>query len=147
MPPSPISKPTTSPPTAVSKSSPSAQLPYSVFRQMHLSTYLYSLYLYIPIRQEGTYPFIPSPNVKSLLAQVFIATPIQSRPSSRTGKRLGIRAAYGTIVRQTYFFTAGWAALGATEETVASAFNLFSTASPMPFTFFSSSTDLNAPFF
>ena len=132
--------------TAVSKSSPSAQLSNSIFRQMHLSTYLYSLYLYIfPIQQEaiGLSLFTQWPP----LVQALIAAPIQSRPSARTGKRFGIRAAYTAVNRQAYFFTAGCAALGAAEETVASAFNLFSTASPMPFTFFSSSTDLNAPFF
>lgn len=85
--------------------------------------------------------------MKPPLTQALIAAPIQSRPSARTGKRCGLGAAYTAVNRQAYFFTAGCAALGAAEETVASAFNLFSTASPMPFTFFSSSTDLNAPFF
>ena len=85
--------------------------------------------------------------MKAPLAQVLLPLPIQSRPSAGTGKQFGLGAVYTAVNRQTYFFTAGWAALGAAEETVASAFNLFSTASPMPFTFFSSSTDLNAPFF
>ena len=151
MPPSPILKPTTSPPTAVSKSSPSAQLPYSVFRQMTLSTSLYSLYLLSPYPTRG-YPFIPLSNVKSPFVQVSICPGLHSRPHTKppvnpNRKRFGLGAAYTAVNRQAYFFTAGWAALGAAEETVASAFNLFSTASPMPFTFFSSSTDLNAPFF
>ena len=92
------------------------------------------------------YPFIPSPNSPAL-SKLSLPPPIQSRPSARTGKRFDLGAAYTAVNRQAYFFTAGCAALGAAEETVASAFNLFSTASPMPFTFFSSSTDLNAPFF
>ena len=133
--------------TAVSMSSPSAQLPHSVFRQMLLSTYLSSLYLLYLYPTRGALSVYPFTQCKVSTGSSFIPTPKQSRPSARTGKQFGLGAAYTAVNRQAYFFTAGWAALGAAEETVASAFNLFSTASPMPFTFFSSSTDLNAPFF
>ena len=142
-----LSKPAAPPPTAVPRSSPSAQLPHSVFRQMPLSTYLSSLYLLYPLSDKrlSVYPFTQckaptGPSLNSLC-------PIQSRPGAQPANG----SASGRRIRHdrpsSYFFTAGCAALGAAEETVASAFNLFSTASPMPFTFFSSSTDLNAPFF
>ena len=84
---------------------------------------------------------------KAPLVQALIPPPYKAarQPEPANGLASGRRIRHDCP--SGYFFTAGCAALGAAEETVASAFNLFSTASPMPFTFFSSSTDLNAPFF